>query len=396
MTRSTQRFAVHPRLALGAGLFLFSCVLLLGWGDSTTPPPTSTWEPPPDTPRAASPSSGVTVVRMTRDPGAWGRSRPSTNSDTPFTILYGTQGEVVGISGGWLEVRYTMALPFATGSVGTWFTVSAETVLPPPAGERGRGVEVVDERELRVDDIIDGERVTHIVAWTHRDQMSRVSGPSLTARTRQSGGSSGGGGGGSGGWGCSYGRAGPTGIRLVPGARGWLLYGLMLGALALVAFRTRFEAPDCPPYDLMTRPVAVVALALFAANELWLRPQLLGPPGLRGILSDVTSMVVGPLAVVLAASTLRAALARSPARRLAEAIPDATSRRFVLSVLFVSAGALVLVNLSPAASTAVELLYWGVARLPLTLTPDPVDLLALLVLPLTWRACVGAVATQDR
>ena len=119
-------------------------------------------------------------------------------------------------------------------------------------------------------------------------------------------------------------------------------------------------------FDLSTlgHPVWWAALALLIFNDWFLKGAGLAPGWLTGKLSDFAFLIVAP---VLGGALLPAAL---PRRRMVAVV--------VVTGVFVAA------KLSPAVSVALIAL---VARLGLTwrLWPDPTDLLALAVLPLTVR-----------
>lgn len=120
------------------------------------------------------------------------------------------------------------------------------------------------------------------------------------------------------------------------------------------------------PFDLRTlgHPVWWAALALLIFNDRFLKGAGLAPGWLTGKLSDFAFLIVAP---VLGGALLPAALPRR--RTIAVA---------AVSALFVAA------KLSPAISVALVAML---ARLGLIwrLWPDPTDLLALAVLPLTVR-----------
>lgn len=120
------------------------------------------------------------------------------------------------------------------------------------------------------------------------------------------------------------------------------------------------------PFDLgaLGHPVWWAALALLVFNDRFLKGAGVAPGWLTGKLSDFAFLIVAP---ALGGALLPAALPRR--RTIAVA---------VVSALFAAA------KLSPAISVALVALL---TRLGLTwrLWPDPTDLLALAVLPLTVR-----------
>ena len=149
----------------------------------------------------------------------------------------------------------------------------------------------------------------------------------------------------------------------------------------------RRDAPEAHdrggPGSAMLHPAVVVAVGVFVANDHVLKAHW--PGVVSGKLSDIAGLLFFPLFLQAVIETGQALLGRW--RR--------PSRRLLVSCVVATGTVFALIQLSPTAGEAWRIL-WGwlqwplqsgfphTAPIPVTLTPDPTDLLVLPVLVLPW------------
>jgi hypothetical protein len=146
------------------------------------------------------------------------------------------------------------------------------------------------------------------------------------------------------------------------GDRPYSAFGLRAGSLRAPRADGRSEIRPAPA---LLSPTWLIALALLIINDRWLKYADLAPGWLTGKLSDLAGMMVAPvlLAVLLGVRRRGGLLACHVA----------------VALVFAA------IKLSPACA---QLWSWSMGLLghPWTIVCDPTDLLALLVLLLSWKA----------
>lgn len=134
----------------------------------------------------------------------------------------------------------------------------------------------------------------------------------------------------------------------------------------------------------LRHPVFVSSLALLVINDHALKGSAV-PAWITGKLSDFAGLVVGPM---LAAVALSALAARAPRDSSASRSAGTAWHTDVIAMVLVSA-VFIASELSQAFADLVAALPTALG-IPSRLHADPSDLLALAVLPLTWRVLRGA------
>ena len=133
------------------------------------------------------------------------------------------------------------------------------------------------------------------------------------------------------------------------------------------------------PVGEFLHPVPLLALAILAANDWWLKGGELAPAWLTGKLSDVAGVVFFPLLCTALVGTALHGLRRVGA----DVDPSLNVPRLVLAVG--GTGALMIaIKLAPSGASAVEA-FLGLFGLTATIAVDPTDLVCLPVLWVPWR-----------
>jgi hypothetical protein len=131
------------------------------------------------------------------------------------------------------------------------------------------------------------------------------------------------------------------------------------------------------PIGEALHPIAIAAAGVLLVNDWLLKPSS-APAWLTGKLSDVTGLIVAPVALTAMIGLVLWVAARAGAR-----IEPWLTRRRLIAAIAATGGLFTAVKLSPALATRLAGL-WGEVVPGSRIVADPTDLIALPALAIAW------------